>query len=232
MWQVLFSSGAHACGVSAADGIAACSLSEHEEAERPRWRVAATGLFTSTALSFTGDLRSPETRAAVLGSVAYQPSRRLALQASLGATVAGELATPTGTYQFSPGPSAAIGASWRAVERGRGLVILTSQISFSAVTTHLRDDAGGSTGYQALDLRAGVLAGGTVFRVLSAYAIGRVFGGPVFWRYQGAAVIGTDVHHFQVGVGLTLRIASRVNVFAEGIPLGEQAFSSGAAVGF
>ena len=55
-------------------------------------------------------------------------------------------------------------------------------------------------------------------------------GGPVFWRYQGAGVSGGDAHHYQLGGGLTLTIAGRVNLFAEGIPLGERSVAAGAAV--
>jgi hypothetical protein len=60
----------------------------------------------------------------------------------------------------------------------------------------------------------------------------RAFGGPVFWRYQGVAVTGTDTHHYQLGAGLALGLGERVGLFAEGIPLGEQALSAGVSVSF
>jgi hypothetical protein len=230
--NVLVSCVALACGVSTPDGIAACSLAEHEEEVRPRWHVGASGLYTSTAIRFRGDLRSDETRAAVLASVAYQPSPRLTLQGGLGATFGGQLDTPTGAYLFSPGPTVAVGAAWRAVQRGRAFVVLTGTLSFSAATTHLDRVDTAHVGYQALDLRAGALAGVTVLQMLSPYAVGRVFGGPVFWRYQGVDLMGGDVHHYQIGAGLTVLVAHRVNLFAEGIPLGERAVSGGAAFAF
>jgi hypothetical protein len=68
--------------------------------------------------------------------------------------------------------------------------------------------------------------------MLSPYVIARVFGGPVFWRYQDEAIVGGDVHHYQLGAGIALLIAERVNLYAEGVPLGEQALAAGAGFRF
>src|SRR6266496_421150 len=125
---------ARACGVSAGDGLASCSLAEHEEATRPRWRVGASASYTSTAIDF-GAFRSPETRGAVLASVAYQPTQRWTLQVAAGSTVGGHLVTPAGQYDFSAGPTGAVGAAWRAVAGTKPFVILTSNLSFSASKT-------------------------------------------------------------------------------------------------
>jgi hypothetical protein len=227
----LGSPAARACGVSTADGVSACSLQEHEEATRPRWLVGASAITTSTAIQFSGDLRAGETRSAVAASLAYQPTRRWTLQAAAGGVFGGRLSTPTGNYDFSPGATAAVGASWRAVEGSRPFVVLTSTLSGSFARTQL-EGAGPSTGYQAFDLRLGGLVGTSIAEVLKPYAVARVFGGPVFWRYQGAAVTGGDTHHYQLGAGLTVVIARRASLFAEGIPLGERSLAGGAALAF
>jgi hypothetical protein len=219
---------ASACGVSGPDGVAACSLDEHREATRRRWRVGASGVYTSTALRFSGSRRAEETRSALLASVGYQPSRRLNLQAGAGVGLGGRLTLPDGAHDFAAGPSALVGASWRALDDGAPFLVLTSLLSFSAARTSLAGAP--SVAYEALDLRVGVMGGVTLWRALSPYATARAFGGPVFWRYQGAAVSGTDVHHYQVGAGLALSIAGRLGVFVEGIPLGERAVSAGATV--
>jgi hypothetical protein len=86
--------------------------------------------------------------------------------------------------------------------------------------------------YSAFDLRLGAVVGTTFFDRLSPYALGRVFGGPVYWRYQGAAVTGTDTHHYQLGAGLALMLARRLDIFAEAVPLGERSLSAGASVSF
>jgi hypothetical protein len=218
-----------ACGVSGPDGVAACSLDEHREATRRRWRVGASGVYTSTALRFSGSVRAAETRGSLLASVAYQPSRRLTFQVGAGAGLGGRLELPDGTHQFSPGPEAVAGVSWRALDGGAPFLVLTSLLSFSAART---SQAGApSVGYQALDLRIGAMGGVTLGKMFSPYATARAFGGPVFWRYQGASVSGTDVHHYQIGIGAAAAIAGRLGLFVEGIPLGERALSAGATLG-
>jgi len=226
---------ARACGVSTADGLSSCSLAEHEEETRPRWRLGASASYTSTAIDF-GVIRSPETRGSVIASLAYQPTPRWTLQLAAGSTLGGHLVTPAGQYDFSAGPTAAIGASWRAVPGTKPFVILTSNLSFSAAKTSATGAAPGApttnVGYDAFDLRLGALVGTTLARVLSPYAVGRVFGGPVYWQYQGASVTGTDTHHYQLGAGVTVVAAGRVNVFAEGVPIGERSLAAGTAFAF
>ena len=227
---------ARACGVSTADGLSACSLSEHEEETRPRWHAGASGIYTSTAIRFSNDVRGDETRSAVVGSLAYHPTARTSYQVAAGGTFGGRLVTPAGNQDFSPGVTAAVGASWRVVDQSRPFVVLTGNLSFSAARTTLTDpsgvSAGPSVGYQAFDLRLGVLVGTTIARVFSPYAVGRAFGGPIYWQYQGSDVTGTDTHHYQLGAGLTLVVARRVNLFAEGIPLGERSLAAGGALAF
>src|SRR5262249_11056029 len=116
---ILVSPKAHACGVSTADGPTFCSLAEHEEETRPRWHVGASGSYTSTTIDFSGGLHSGETRRSLVASFAYQPWRRTTLQLAAGGTLGGQLTTPTGKYDFSDGPTAAIGAAWRVVDGAR-----------------------------------------------------------------------------------------------------------------
>jgi hypothetical protein len=226
----LFTSRARACGASGPDGVSACSLEEHEEAGRARWRVGASGVYTSTALNFGGGLRADETRVATLAFLAYEPLRRLSIQAGAGASLGGQLSFPSKTYDFSPGFIADVGISYRLID-GQPFLVLSSVLSSLTATTRANGDASG-VGYEAFDLRAGVLFGGTLFGVLSPYAVARIFGGPVFWRYQGSAVTGTDVSHYQVGAGIALLIVRHVDFYAEGVPLGERAVSAGLSVAF
>ena len=227
---------ARACGVSTADGLSSCSLEEHEEETRPRWRAGAAGLYTSTVIDF-GNFRSAETRGSVTASLAYQPTRRLTFQLAAGSTVGGHIDTPAGVYDFSPGPTVALGASYRLIQGTRPFVILTANLSFSDAETHLSGaDAAsnpqGNVRYDAADLRGGVLVGTTLWRLVSPYAVVRAFGGPVYWSLQGEDVVGTDAHHYQVGAGLTLVVVHRVDVFVEAIPLGERSLAAGAAFAF
>jgi hypothetical protein len=218
---------ARACGVSAA-GVPFCSLSEHDEAERPRWAVGVSGLYTSTALRLSGSPNADQTRYATLATLAYMPTSRLILQAGAGATLGGSLTLPDGKYEFSPGPTASLGADWRVFDNRRTFVLLTSALSFSAARTHLGDQ--GSVGYEAFDLRLGGQLGLNIADIFQPYALVRAFGGPVYWHYLGNAVTGTDTHHYQVGAGAGLRVSKLLNLFVEGVPLGERALSIGAGV--
>jgi hypothetical protein len=223
---------ARACGVSTADGLSACSLAEHEEETRPRWRAGAAGLYTSTTIDFSGGLHSDETRGSLVASLAYQPTKRLTLQLAAGSTLGGHLDTPAGVYQLAPGPTGAGGVSYRLLPGTKPFVILTANLSFSAATTQLSGGTGAAVSYDAFDLRGGALVGTTLWGVLSPYAVLRAFGGPIYWSYQGQSVTGTDAHHYQVGAGLTLVLARAVDLFVEGVPLGERSLAAGAAVAF
>jgi hypothetical protein len=219
---------ASACGSSGPDGVSACSLEQHDEDERPRWRVAASDLYTSTAIHFSDDIHAGETRGGTFVSLSYAPTRAWSFEAGGGALLGGKLTLPDGTHSFSVGPAASVGASWRVVE-GRPFLILTSLLSFNASrTTH----GGEHAAYDAFDLRLGAAFGTTLWNVLSPYALGRVFGGPVYWAYGGESVTGTDTHHFQLGGGIALLIARRVDLFVEGVPLGEQAVAGGISASF
>ena len=225
----LVSQHARACGVSGVDGVASCSLAEHNEAARPRFALSVSGLYTSTRLRFSGGLHGDQTREAALASFAYLPTPKLTLQAGAGATFGGSLSMPDGRHDFSPGPTAFVGAAYQVFDADAFLV-LTSLLSFSAARTQRSGES--SVGYEAFDLRLGAEFGTTLLQGLRPYVPLRVFGGPVFWRYTGQAVSGTDTHHFQIGAGLNVRVSRRVAVFAEGIPLGERAISGGLAAAF
>ncbi|MES1179511.1 MAG: hypothetical protein ABUL62_34665 [Myxococcales bacterium] len=215
---------AYSCGVSAS-GVSSCSLAEHDEAVRPHWAVGVSGLYTSTRLRFSGSLHADQVRYASLASLAYLPTPRLVLQAGVGVAFGGSLTVPDGKHEFSPGPTALLGADFRAYDDGRYFVLLTSALSFAAARTHLADEA--SVGYQAFDLRLGSELGVQLADVFRPYMVVRAFGGPVYWRHLGESVTGTDTHHYQLGAGAGLRVAKAVNLFVEGIPLGERALSLG-----
>ena len=225
----LATSRAKACGVSAS-GVASCSLAEHEEELRPHWAVGLSGVYTSTRLRFSDSVRADEVRYGALSSLAYMPSSKLVLQVGVGAAFGGRLLVADQSYDFLPGPLAALGADYRVFDNGRVFVMLTSSLSFSAARTRLGDAA--TVGYQALDLRLGGEVGVQLAQVFRPYALARVFGGPVFWHYQERAVTGSDTHHYQLGAGMALRLSKSFNAFAEGVPLGERAVSLGVGVAF
>lgn len=227
---LLQASHARACGVSGPDGVWSCSIAEHDEEVRPRWSLGAASLYSASALRFRRGPHVEIERVAVLGMASYAPSARLRLQLSAGAGVSGQLGLPNGVHDFLPGPTGALAVSYRFLE-DRPFVVLSGVLSaFSARTQRRADHA--SARYTAFDLRFGVAVGATFFERLSPYAVARVFGGPVFWRYQDKAIGGTDVYHFQLGAGTALRLGQRVDLFVEGVVLGEVGVSGGGAVVF
>jgi len=68
--------------------------------------------------------------------------------------------------------------------------------------------------------------GKTFARVVTLYAVGRVFGGPVFWSINNSTLVGTDTWHFQLGGGVVVRW-KRFDLVIEGVPLGEQSIVGG-----
>ena len=221
---------ASACGVSGPDGAMSCSLAEHREAAKVRWQVDVSGSYTSTALKFSGDNRGEQTRTAVVLSIARRISPNLTFATAIGATPSGSLKLARGEYDFSPGPAAGAGLSWTVVE-GSPFVLLTSMLTYSAAKTQLTGTNENAL-YEAFDLRLGTIVGAMLWDTLSPYAAARVFGGPVFWRYAGSAVTGTDTHHYQMGAGILWVVVNRFEVHMEGVPLGERAITAGAAVSF
>ena len=208
-------------------GLTSCSLEEHEEAVRRKWHLGSSYSFSSTGLRFEGERRFVQERHASLVTLEFRPARRATVLAGAGAFLGGHLRTENDQFDFEPGFVGVVGASWRLLEGGRSgpFVLLTAQLSY-ALTECL------GAAYNAVDLRGGAVAATTLWSFLTPYLLARAFGGPVYWRYQGQSIAGTDTHHYQLGGGLAFLIRGRVDLFAEGIPLGERGLVAGAGLSF
>jgi len=219
-----------ACGAGAggAAGISGCSLEEHDEESRPKWRVGASYAFTSTGLHFGGGLRVDEIRNSSIVALDYRPLSRLTLEVGAGAFDGGRITAPDARFGLEPGFVGSVGASWRLLDAKGAIpfVLLTGQFSYLSSST----SPGG--GYNAFDFRVGAAVGTTLWRIFTPYVVGRAFGGPVYWRFAGTSIVGTDDHHWQVGAGFSLRLAERLDLFAEGVPLGEQGVTAGGGFSF
>jgi hypothetical protein len=223
---------AWACGASAGGvaGLSGCSLDEHNEAVRKKWHVGASSSFSSTSIRFGPNLRLDQSRSTLVATVGYSTRRELTFEFGAGALLDGTFERAGVEYDFTPGLLLLTGASHRVVtnEGVRPFVLLGGQLAYVTAHTEQQGAAGaGSVGYNAFDLRLGPVVGWTFWRTLSPYVFGRVFGGPVFWRYQGRAEVGGDTNHYQLGAGLSLVIAERLDAFVEGVPLGEQSVAGG-----
>jgi len=233
----LLSDRAAACGASAGGvaGVSGCNLAEHNEAVRKKWHVGVSGSWSKTAIRFSPDLRLDQTRGTALAILGYSPRPNVTLEYGAGSLVDGTFERAGVEYDFSPGLLLLLGGSYRllANEGARPFVLLGGQLAYVTSRTAEQGAPGAeSVAYHAFDFRVGPVVGWTFWNTLTPYVLARVFGGPVFWSYEGQAEVGGDVHHYQLGAGLSLLVARRVTAFAEGVPLGERTFAGGVGFAF
>lgn len=178
-----------------------------------------------TTLVFGGGARVDLRQVATTASFEWRLSPKVTLSLGAGALLLGELAPDVEgeAYRAAPGFAGSLAAAFSVVEQ-RGavpFVMLTAQASSSVVPTAVGP-------YVAVDLRASVLAGYTLFERFTPYAVARVFGGPVLWR----GAVGTDLYHYQFGVGAVVGLPKGFDLSAEVVPLGEQRVSVGLGYAF
>jgi len=132
------------------------------------------------------------------------------------------------TYDIGPGLVIAAGVAKQWVS---GDWFVTGSFSVSASRTTTTETLPGAPRETliAVDLARGGVTAGRTFGPVSPYLLARAFGGPVLWELDGMDVGGTDVHHFQLGVGASVTTGS-VSVLVDVAALGEQAASLGIAL--
>jgi hypothetical protein len=183
----------------------------------------SSGAFRTT-LVFSDDTQRPLRQTALSASLEYRLSRRWTLSASGGWMPRGTTALEDGTsVRLSRGVVGSVGASWLALEPEgpRPFVMLSGSLAFSRIHSDV------STWFSG-DVRLGVAAGYTFFERLSPYLTARAFGGPVLWN----ELTGTDLYHYQLGVGVVLGLPSGFDLLVEGVPLGEQRVTAGVGWSF
>jgi hypothetical protein len=171
-------------------------------------------------------------RHAALVTSEFQISRRHTFQISAGGVLGGSLELDGRRFSIDAGWVGAVAFAWRLLEGEGYAPFLLSSLSFSASSARTQDDASGAAArLTALDLRGGLTAGKTFWGVLSPYVSLRVFGGPVFWSYDGEDIAGGDKYHYQPAVGAVVTLGP-VDLYAEWAFLGERALAGGAGVSF
>jgi hypothetical protein len=160
---------------------------------------------------------------------------RWTVSGMLGATTVGTLDAYGQSFALSPGPLLTVAASYRALDEGTvaPFVLLTGSLGASISWTSTSQAGQTAQPMTAVDGRVGVVAGKTIAHVVSPYLVARAFGGPIVWSNAGASVVGTDVYHYQLGVGAVARLpGGRFDLLVEGVPLGERALVGGAGFAF
>ncbi len=161
-------------------------------------------------------------------SGAWLINRQWAIRAVAGVLLDGGL-QPEGqaSHDFEPGGLVAAGVEYRASE-GQGKTP-SVDLSFFLGASWSQTVAPGTdakTSYFAGDARLGARFGWVIQEKIFPYVAARVFGGPVNWELDGEDVVGTDVHHYQLALGVATSLG-KVGLFAEWAGLGEQALSAG-----
>lgn len=207
----------------------------------------AYGVF-GTDLSFSNDMEATIQRRAVSASFEYRLSERWNLVAGAGTSFLGRIDMGGERHTLNPGWLGSISGSYRMWD-GQGTLpffgLLTMTIAVSGASTSKERSApalpqnvspSGSSdsdaSFFAADARLGFIVGKTFWNALTPYAGVRVFGGPIFWRFQGQDIQGTDQYHYQLALGFSSSLPGGVDLFAEAVPLGERAVSVGGGLAF
>lgn len=195
--------------------------------------MQATYGVSATTLKLSDGASVDELRRAVSVSLAWRKSDSLTFETVLGASLSGSMTIGAQRYEIRPGGLAGVAATWRIVD-GKGAVpfVLMSLAFTGSIASTGPSGTDGSAALGSIDFRGGLVTGKTFFDVLSPYAAVRLFGGPVIWRHAGAAVVGGDLYHVQIGAGLVTALPRAMNLFAEIDPLGERAVTIGGGKSF
>ncbi len=231
---------AQACGAAYPGGPMVCTMADAPSAKKaetpglPRARVFASYAYTSTTILFTGDRRADMTRHAAFAGTEIPVSPRLGLRFGAGGLGGGELRTIRGTATLGPGATTFFGAVATIVDEKPERPFLQMGATLSITRAATRGPAPNEApSFTAFDLRAALTAGKTIGSFLVPFVTLRAFGGPIFYRIGLDDVRGTDLYKYQVAGGLAVTLPKRIlDVFVEGVPLGESGVSAGLGTTF
>lgn len=128
-----------------------------------------------------------------------------------------------GAEQTGPGAVGSVAGSVLALDQGTYSPFLQLALSLSVSGLSAPQSA-----YLAVDARLAAVVGYTFLERVTPYVVARVFGGPVM--YGGKT--GTDLYHYQAGLGAVLGLPAGFDLSAELVPLGEQRFTLSAGFSF
>ena len=163
----------------------------------------------------------PLDEAAVGASFERRISSKVTLQLNAGGILLGHLFNASPAFQ---GGFIGGGASFNVVDQ-KGMIpflMLGASISVSVAGY----PGGNNSRLIAGDIRGSVTTGYSDGR-WTPYLVGRVFGGPVILTQPSGTSLGTDLYHFQLGLGLVVSLPKGFDLSLELVPLGEQRVSAG-----
>ena len=181
----------------------------------------------STLIVFDGT-RVPLRESAVTATLGHFATPRFGWSVTAGGIVAGSVEDRA----IHGGVTVAGAVTWLAVyeQASRPFVAVTGSLGTALIRAIADDNR--TYSWSAWDLRGGAIVGKTFAKRVVPYLAARAFGGPVFWHRNNASVVGSDRYHVTAGLGVTVRLPSRVDLTLEGMPLGEQSASGGVTLHF
>lgn len=220
---------ASACGASPGGPVGHVMCGPDDAPLEHRFRGTVSYAYANTRMSFGDGLKFDMNRHLVMATLDYRLDKSSALTFGGGGLLAGNLRSGS-NYILTSGPALMLGYSFGFLKETSSIPFGVLSVTGSFVHTQTRPEAGffeQNSGYTALDARAGLVVGKTLFERLSVYATGRLFGGPAFWSLNNESKVGTDLYHYQVGGGLIVRGPAGLGIYGEGIALGERGVTAG-----
>lgn len=149
------------------------------------------------------------------------------LHGNVGAVLNGTLETQDRTFEIGPGFLGSVSLSRRWLLGEDKSWFVTGSLTLGASSAETREDGVRGENITAVDLRLGVVAGVTLWGLVSPYLLARAFGGPVLWARDGAEIVAGDLYHYNLGGGLSLRLPGNLLALIDASLLGERSLSAG-----
>ncbi|MCA9696603.1 MAG: hypothetical protein KC431_03675 [Myxococcales bacterium] len=189
--------------------------------------------FSDTRLVFNDKQRYRALQWAYTLSFVAVLKRGTVLGAAVGTLAGGELYGAGDHWQLRPGVLWSFTVARRFLgNRPAVPFLLVAGIFSGSSASTVRDADGQRVGLHAFDAKADLSVGWTLGDAWSPYLAVRAFGGPVLWKPDDQARLGSDLYHVSLAAGFNLNIANRTSVYFDGAFLGMRGMSAGLAVRF
>lgn len=197
------------------------------------WRVGAAWSRLDTDISVDGQ-RVDLLENAVAASLERTVGKAWVIGLSVGAIVHGSLALDARRFSLQPGVLLGLYAGHQWLKPNRAKLFLATTVAASLGVAWTREEVSGAAreSFIATDLRVDLSFGATLFRVWSPYVAVRAFGGPIFWKRDGATVIGSDPGHHTLALGSRFDLPGGVDLSLDWGFEGARTLSAGVGVRF
>jgi hypothetical protein len=204
-------------------------LTQSCDAYERKSRLGATlGAFDTTIVF--GERRAKLRQEALAVSFDHRWSPKVTLQAAVGGVFGGRVLFG-GEYHELSGIMASVAGSYRFLDDkgARPFVIGTFSFGMSFLGTSYRNVDASIT---AADARFGLVVGKSLGEHFAPFAVARAFGGPVRWSREDETLVGSDLYHYNLGVGALLLAGRGVDAAIEVSFLGEKRVTTGLGLSF